>query len=73
VGVLPNLDDASIKIKARLEPGKMFLVDLHKGEIIPDDIVKVSETHNFFLFICYCSLMSVPATVQLGGSRGAAL
>lgn len=26
--------------KARLEPGKMFLVDLEAGHIVPDDSVK---------------------------------
>lgn len=26
--------------KARLEPGKMFLVDLEQGKIVPDDTVK---------------------------------
>jgi Glutamine amidotransferases class-II len=40
VGVLPGEDEAGIRFKARLEPGKMFLVDLQKGEIVPDDVVK---------------------------------
>ncbi|CAM9488644.1 unnamed protein product [Chrysoparadoxa australica] len=40
VGVLPDLDDATVKIKSRLEPGKMFLVDLEEGKIVPDDVVK---------------------------------
>ncbi len=30
IGVLPDLPDAIVKIKARLEPGKMFLVDFDK-------------------------------------------
>mmetsp|Transcript_16893 Transcript_16893/g.23901 ORF Transcript_16893/g.23901 Transcript_16893/m.23901 type:complete len:1563 (+) Transcript_16893:75-4763(+) len=40
VGVLPNESELGIKLKARLEPGKMFLVDLEKQAIIPDDVVK---------------------------------
>lgn len=40
MGVLPDLKDESVVTKARLEPGKMFLVDLEKGEIVPDDVVK---------------------------------
>ena len=27
IGVLPDLNDNEVKIKARLEPGKMFLVE----------------------------------------------
>lgn len=40
VGVLPELPDESVVKKARLEPGKMFLVDLDAGKIVPDDSVK---------------------------------
>jgi glutamate synthase (NADPH/NADH) len=40
VGVLPDLPEDMVKLKSRLEPGKMFLVDLKKGEIVPDDVVK---------------------------------
>lgn len=40
MGVLPDLPDESVVKKARLEPGKMFLVDLEVGEIVPDDSVK---------------------------------
>lgn len=38
--MLPDLPDESVVKKARLEPGKMFLVDLDKGKIVPDDAVK---------------------------------
>ena len=38
--MLPNLKDESVVTKARLEPGKMFLVDLEAGRIVPDDTVK---------------------------------
>ena len=31
-----------MKIKSRLEPGKMFLVDFDSGEIVPDSAVKES-------------------------------
>ena len=40
VCVLPDLPDESVVKKARLEPGKMFLVDLEAGKIVPDDSVK---------------------------------
>ena len=39
VGVL-DLDPAVIRIKGRLEPGRMFLVDFEQGRIIPDAEVK---------------------------------
>jgi hypothetical protein len=40
VGVVPDLPESMIKIKSRLEPGKMFLVDFDKGEIVSDNIIK---------------------------------
>ncbi|MFQ5672104.1 MAG: glutamate synthase large subunit [Nitrospinales bacterium] len=39
VGVLP-VDEANIQFKGRLQPGKMFLVDLGQGRIIADDELK---------------------------------
>lgn len=36
MGVLSELPDTIVRTKARLEPGKMFLVDFEKGDIIPD-------------------------------------
>ena len=40
VGVIPDLLEKEIKVKARLEPGKMFLADFETGEIVSDDIIK---------------------------------
>ena len=40
VGVLVDEPEANIKIKARLEPGKMFLIDFAQERIIPDDELK---------------------------------
>jgi hypothetical protein len=40
VGVLSELPDSIVRTKARLEPGKMFLVDFDKGDIIPDNVIK---------------------------------
>ncbi|MEI6675200.1 MAG: glutamate synthase large subunit, partial [Verrucomicrobiota bacterium] len=40
VGVLPDIDPLSIVEKGRLRPGRMFLVDMNEGRIIPDDEVK---------------------------------
>ncbi len=38
-GVLP-VDEARILVKGRLQPGKMFVVDLEKGRIISDEELK---------------------------------
>ncbi|MEY2999819.1 MAG: hypothetical protein RL648_33 [Verrucomicrobiota bacterium] len=40
VGVLPDLDPLSVVQKGRLQPGRMFLVDMKEGRIIPDEEVK---------------------------------
>ena len=40
IGVVPELSDADVKIKHRLEPGKMFLVDFDTNRIIPDHEIK---------------------------------
>ncbi|MDA1372163.1 MAG: glutamate synthase large subunit [Proteobacteria bacterium] len=39
VGVL-DVDPANIKLKGRLQPGKMFLLDFEQGRLIPDEEVK---------------------------------
>ena len=39
VGVLP-IDPANVKLKGRLQPGKMFLIDFEQGRMIPDDELK---------------------------------
>jgi glutamate synthase (NADPH/NADH) large chain len=38
-GVLP-VDPENVKIKGRLQPGKMFLIDLEQGRIVSDDELK---------------------------------
>jgi len=40
IGVLPELKDSEVKIKHRLEPGKMFLVDFETARIVPDNEIK---------------------------------
>ncbi len=40
VGVIPDLDPKSIVEKGRLRPGRMFLVDMKEGRIVPDEEVK---------------------------------
>ena len=40
IGVCPDLKDIDVKIKHRLEPGKMFLVDFDTQRIVPDDEIK---------------------------------
>jgi len=39
VGVLP-IDADNVKLKGRLQPGKMFLIDFDKGRMIPDEELK---------------------------------
>ncbi|MEP4077205.1 glutamate synthase large subunit [Haloferula sp.] len=40
VGVIPEIDPLSVVEKGRLQPGRMFLVDMNEGRIIPDEEVK---------------------------------
>jgi len=40
VGVIPDLDPLTVVEKGRLKPGRMFLVDMTEGRIIPDEEVK---------------------------------
>jgi len=40
VGVLPDLDPLTVVEKGRLQPGRMFLVDMNEGRIVPDEEVK---------------------------------
>ncbi|UCG73975.1 MAG: glutamate synthase large subunit [Chromatiales bacterium] len=39
VGVIP-VDPANVKLKGRLEPGRMFLIDFEKGQLVPDEDLK---------------------------------
>ena len=39
VGVL-DVDPANVKLKGRLQPGKMFLLDFEEGRLIPDEELK---------------------------------
>ncbi len=40
VGVIPELDPLTVIKKGRLQPGRMFLVDMNEGRIIPDEEIK---------------------------------
>lgn len=40
VGVV-KVDPANVKLKGRLQPGKMFLLDFEEGRLIPDEEVKL--------------------------------
>lgn len=40
VGVVAHLKEADVKLKGRLEPGRMFLIDFEKGAILDDAAVK---------------------------------
>lgn len=39
VGVIP-VEPANVELKGRLQPGRMFLVDIGKGRIVPDEEIK---------------------------------
>jgi glutamate synthase (ferredoxin) len=39
-GVLPEITPDRIAYKGRLQPGRMFLVDMEKGRIVPDEEIK---------------------------------
>jgi len=39
VGVVP-IDPANVKAKGRLEPGRMFLIDFERGQLVPDEELK---------------------------------
>ena len=41
VGVV-KVDPANVKLKGRLQPGKMFLLDFAEGRLIPDEEVKTT-------------------------------
>lgn len=40
VGVLPEIKHEDVVLKGRLEPGKMFLIDMQEGRIVGDDELK---------------------------------
>ena len=40
VGVLPEIKHEDVVLKGRLEPGKMFLIDINEGRIVGDDELK---------------------------------
>ena len=39
-GVIPNIPPANVRMKGRLQPGRMFLVDMQEGRIIRDEEIK---------------------------------
>ncbi len=39
-GVIPNIEPANVRMKGRLQPGRMFLVDMQEGRIIRDEEIK---------------------------------
>jgi|TARA_B110000037_G_scaffold213074_1_gene267040 glutamate synthase (ferredoxin) len=40
VGVIPDIDPLTVIEKGRLQPGRMFLVDMKEGRIVPDEEIK---------------------------------
>ena len=49
IGVCPEIPDTEVKVKHRLEPGKMFLVDFETQRVVPDDEIKdqVAQKHPY--------------------------
>ena len=39
-GVLPTVEPENVKVKGRLQPGRMFLVDFEQERLVPDEEVK---------------------------------
>ncbi len=39
-GVIPHIKPANVRMKGRLQPGRMFLVDMQEGRIIRDEEIK---------------------------------
>ena len=39
-GVIPGIQPANVRMKGRLQPGRMFLVDMQEGRIIRDEEIK---------------------------------
>ena len=39
-GVIPGIKPENVRAKGRLQPGRMFLVDMHEGRIIRDEEIK---------------------------------
>ncbi len=68
VGVL-DLDPASVVIKGRLQPGRMFLVDTAAGRIVSDDEVKASlaaeHPYGEWLASSLVHLGDLPARIML--------
>ena len=40
VGVLSNIETSKVIKKGRLEPGRMFMIDMEEGKIVGDDELK---------------------------------
>lgn len=49
IGVLPDLPEEIVKKKSRLEPGKMFLLDLEQAKIVSDNVIKeeIARSRNY--------------------------
>lgn len=72
VGVIPDLDPLTVVEKGRLKPGRMFLVDMNEGRIIPDAEVKqrVYSAHPYRQWLNENRLLidEVPASDNLPAS-----
>jgi hypothetical protein len=70
VGVVPELEESRIKLKSRLEPGKMFLVDFEQGKIISDNIIKeeVAQLNDYSKWL-KDNLFSIDDWVAATGSK----
>ena len=45
-GVIPDIKPENVRIKGRLQPGRMFLVDMEEGRIIRDEEIKETVSNH---------------------------
>ena len=59
-GVLET-DPANVEYSGRLEPGKIFMLDLEQGRIIPDEEVKkeLFEEYEGVIIALVCAILAV--------------
>jgi glutamate synthase (NADH) len=69
IGVCPEVADEDVKIKHRLEPGKMFLVDFETQRIVPDNEIKeqIASKHPYQEWVKE-SLMDLATWAKTEGS-----
>ncbi|HEY3798324.1 MAG TPA: glutamate synthase large subunit [Caulobacteraceae bacterium] len=74
VGVLPQVEEARIVRKWRLQPGKMLLIDMEEGRIVEDEEIKArlaeAEPYEEWLRATQFKLEDLPEPPQWEPARG---